>query len=54
MTCDGSSVVEVQAEPVEMAMPFSKGHTPAEARNRPEFLDHFNALWHELEADVRV
>ena len=38
----------------EMAMPFSKGHTPAEARNRPEFLEHFNALWRELEADVRV
>lgn len=38
----------------EMAMPFSKGHTPAEARNRPEFLDHFNALWRELEADVKV
>jgi len=38
----------------EMAMPFSKGHTPAEARNRPEFLDHFNALWRQLEADVRV
>jgi NitT/TauT family transport system ATP-binding protein len=38
----------------EMAMPFSKGHTPAQARNRPEFLDHFNALWRELEADVRV
>ena len=38
----------------EMAMPFSKGHTPAEARNRPEFLDHFNALWGELEADVKV
>ena len=38
----------------EMAMPFSKGHTPAEARNRPEFLDHFNALWREIEADVKV
>ena len=38
----------------ERAMPFSKGHTPAEARDRPEFLDHFNALWRELEVDVKV
>jgi NitT/TauT family transport system ATP-binding protein len=38
----------------EMPMRFSKGHTPAEARNRPEFLDHFNALWRQLEADVKV
>ena len=38
----------------EFTLPFSKGHTPKEARSRPEFMDYFNALWQELEADVKV
>lgn len=38
----------------EFAMPFSKGHTPAEARSKPEFLDCFNAVWQELESDVTI
>jgi NitT/TauT family transport system ATP-binding protein len=38
----------------EMAMPFSNGHTPEEARSRPEFIEHFNALWRELEVDVQI
>ena len=35
-------------------MPFAKGRTPAEARAKPEFLDCFNAVWRELESDVRI
>jgi NitT/TauT family transport system ATP-binding protein len=38
----------------EFAMPFSKGHSPQEARNEPSFNEHFNLLWRELEADVTI
>jgi NitT/TauT family transport system ATP-binding protein len=38
----------------EFAMPFSKGHSPEEARSKPEFIQYFNTLWRELEADVKV
>jgi NitT/TauT family transport system ATP-binding protein len=38
----------------EFSMPFSKGHSPKEARNNPEFQDYFNQLWNELEADVTI
>ncbi len=38
----------------EFAMPFSKGHSPEEARNKPEFIEYFNLLWRELEADIKV
>ena len=36
-------------------LPFSQGgHTPKEARSRPDFMDYFNMLWRELEADVKI
>ena len=38
----------------EFAMPFSKGHSPQQARNEPGFNEHFNELWRELEADVTI
>ncbi len=38
----------------EFRLPFSQGHTPKEARSRPDFMDYFNTLWRELEADVKI
>lgn len=38
----------------EFKLPFSKDHTPQEARSKPEFIEYFNALWRELEADVAI
>ena len=38
----------------EFNLPFSKGHVPAEARRKPEFAEYFNAVWRELESDVRI
>ncbi len=38
----------------EFAMPFSKGHSPEEARNNPDSIEYFNMLWRELEVDVKV
>jgi NitT/TauT family transport system ATP-binding protein len=38
----------------EFDMPFSKGHSPKEARNDPNFQGYFNQLWNELEADVTI
>ena len=35
-------------------MPFSKGHTPEEARSNPQFVEYFNVLWRELEVDVKI
>jgi NitT/TauT family transport system ATP-binding protein len=38
----------------EVKLPFLTGHSPAEARQRPEFAEYFNLVWRELEADVAI
>jgi NitT/TauT family transport system ATP-binding protein len=38
----------------EFALPFSKGHSPADVRRKAEFAEYFNAVWRELESDVRI
>ena len=38
----------------EFSLPFSKGHSPAEARREPEFAEYFNTVWRELESDVTI
>ncbi|MSP67456.1 MAG: ABC transporter ATP-binding protein [Alphaproteobacteria bacterium] len=38
----------------EFDLPFSHGHSPEEARSSPQFNGYFNALWQELEVDVRI
>lgn len=38
----------------EFRLPFSKGHSPTEARRKAEFAEYFDAVWAELESDVRI
>jgi NitT/TauT family transport system ATP-binding protein len=38
----------------EIELPFKAGHSPAEARQKPEFTEYFNLVWRELEADVAI